>query len=401
MRILHYCQHVLGMGHLFRSLEIARALHRHEVTLVTGGPPVSAALPPHIRHVQLPPLMMDSGFSGLHTVPCAAGELPPDLRQVQDMRRQMLLKTLHETRPHILLVELFPFGRRQFSFELVPLLESARSGAYGRMQIVCSVRDILVEKDNQARYEERVLSALNTWFDHVLVHTDPAVVRLEETFSRLPEVAADVHDTGYVTPLPAAHKAARLRRALRLQAQEPLIVASAGSGSVGAGLLQAAARASHILHRTVPHRLLVFTGPFMPPEHTASLRQAAAGAAHIRIRTFTRQFPAYLALAGLSVSLAGYNTTMNLLAARTSALVLPFDSNREQRMRSLRLERLGALRILQPDDLEPHKLAELMQAALARRPQKTGINLDGARTSARILESAARHASGSRTENSP
>src|SRR6218665_3653699 len=106
MRILHYCQHVLGMGHLFRSLEIARALHRHEVTLVTGGPPVSAALPPHIRHVQLPPLMMDSGFSGLHTVSCAAGELPPDLRQVQDMRRQMLLKTLHETRPRILLVEL-------------------------------------------------------------------------------------------------------------------------------------------------------------------------------------------------------------------------------------------------------------------------------------------------------
>ena len=34
MRVLHYCQHVLGIGHLFRSLAICRALAPHPVVLV-------------------------------------------------------------------------------------------------------------------------------------------------------------------------------------------------------------------------------------------------------------------------------------------------------------------------------------------------------------------------------
>lgn len=36
-RVLIYCQHVLGMGHLVRSLEIVRALTDWEVTFLNGG----------------------------------------------------------------------------------------------------------------------------------------------------------------------------------------------------------------------------------------------------------------------------------------------------------------------------------------------------------------------------
>ena len=38
MNILHYTQHVLGIGHLFRSLAIDRALAPATVHLTTGGP---------------------------------------------------------------------------------------------------------------------------------------------------------------------------------------------------------------------------------------------------------------------------------------------------------------------------------------------------------------------------
>ena len=37
MKIIFYCQYVWGMGHLFRSIEVARALSDHEVILVVGG----------------------------------------------------------------------------------------------------------------------------------------------------------------------------------------------------------------------------------------------------------------------------------------------------------------------------------------------------------------------------
>ena len=45
MKIVYYCQHVLGLGHFFRTLEICRALEGHEVILVSGGPRLDAALP--------------------------------------------------------------------------------------------------------------------------------------------------------------------------------------------------------------------------------------------------------------------------------------------------------------------------------------------------------------------
>ena len=65
MKILQYCQHVLGIGHFFRTLEICRALSDHEVVLVTGGPRVDTNLPGHVREVRLPDLQMNQVYKGL------------------------------------------------------------------------------------------------------------------------------------------------------------------------------------------------------------------------------------------------------------------------------------------------------------------------------------------------
>ena len=67
MKIIIYCQHVLGVGHFFRTLEICRALDQHQVVLVSGGPETPAPLPPHVRRLQLPELAMDHAFQNLHT----------------------------------------------------------------------------------------------------------------------------------------------------------------------------------------------------------------------------------------------------------------------------------------------------------------------------------------------
>jgi predicted glycosyltransferase len=84
--------------------------------------------------------------------------------------------------------------------------------------------------------------------------------------------------------------------------------------------------------------------------------------------------------------MAGYNTTMNLLAARVPALVWPFAQNREQRLRSERLADLGALRVLADRDLEPQRLAALMDQALAQTASyAVDIDLCGAATSARWI----------------
>ncbi len=379
MKIIQYCQHVLGIGHLFRSLEICRALSDHEVILVTGGPPVEIDLPAHVREFRLPDLQMDHAFKGLFST---AENLT--VEQVKEDRQKRLLALFENERPDLFLVELYPFGRKAFRFELDPVLKAIRAKTLPPCGVFSSVRDILVEKDDHGKHEARVVRTLNRYFDRVLVHADPDLVEIRETFGPFDQISIPVDYTGYIAPKPSEAAGQRIRKQLDMSDREILIVASAGGGNVGTPLLEAVLRAFSRLER---HncRLQVFTGPFLNSRDFDGLKKMAP--AKVRVDKFTTDFISYLAAADLSVSMGGYNTTMNLLATRVPALLWPFSQNREQRLRARRLADRGLLTVLQDADLEPGRLAAMMDQKLsqATRPAAT-INLAGAATTAACIQ---------------
>ncbi len=374
MKILVYCQHVLGIGHLCRILAILRALDDHRITLVLGGPPVDLEFPDHVRVVQLPPLRMDADFQNLQPVDPAGS-----LDQVRTARRRQLLELFRGLQPDVLLIELFPFGRYAFRFELDPLLEEART-ANRAIPVVCSVRDILVERDNAERFENRVVSRLNRNFDLLMIHGDPAVLTLDETFSGLDRIHIPIVYTGYICETAAPGSREELRGRLEIAPGEVLIVCSAGSGSVGHGLLEAVVRAARLLPRV---RMQVFTGPYLDRQHVDRLRRLAPPSC--RIDRFADDFPVWLAAADLSVSMGGYNTTMNVVAAGCPALIYPFAQNREQRLRAERLQGRTAIRLLDAKDLDPERLALLMSDTMTGKRQESDVALDGAAAAARQL----------------
>jgi len=383
MKILFYCQHVLGIGHLFRSLAICQALAPHPVMLVTGGSRVDAPLPPNVREAALPPLMMDADFSRLYD---AAGEASPD--KVKARRRRLLFDLVAQAAPETVVIELYPFGRKAFGFELDPVLQAIRAGDLPPARVVCSLRDILVEKADPAAYETRVLDRLGRFFDALLIHADPTVVRLEETFGRSAEIPVPQVYTGFVAPRPDPGARRRVRRRLGLRPEERLIVASAGGGSVGGELLAAVAAAFGRLPRRADCRLQIFSGPFLAAEAYERLRRFAGDSC--RVERFSPDFLSYLAAADLSVSMAGYNTSMNILATGVPALVWPFPQNREQGLRAARLAGRGALEVLTAADLRPEVLAGRMRRRLAAGPAQAGdIDLDGAAAAATWVTSGA------------
>lgn len=405
MKIVHYCQHVLGMGHFFRSLEIDKALCEHDVTLVTGGTPVEISLPPHVHHEMLPPLMMDANFSQFFCGENSDHSPEITIEQIKQKRAAKLHTLLEKIRPDIFLVELFPFGRKQFSFELLPVLKHGARGDFGPMRSLCSLRDILVEKSNQFAFEKRVLSLLNPLFHGVLVHTDPNVITLEETFSRVQDITIPILNTGYISPQPslelrqascehAQKNKTQIRQNIWRQvgtkspppSEVPLIIASAGSGSVGYSLLSKTIAASANLQKSIEHTLVAFTGPFMTQDEKDAIRQEAVAHPHIFVTEFAENFVTILAAADLSISMGGYNTTMNLLAAGTFGLVLPFDQNREQRMRSERLAKLGALEVLSQEDLSPKSFAQKIMKSLSTPSTPHAIDIHGAPQSAALIE---------------
>ena len=383
MKIIHYCQHVLGIGHYFRSLEIARALHRHQLVLVSGGPLVGAELPSHVSEYVLPGLQMYSGFSTLFPT-----EKNRSLKEVQEERTNLLYSLFEQTTPDLFIVELYPFGRKRFHFELLPILEAIQRGDFGSTRVVCSLRDILVEKDDQEFYEHRVLDILNKYFGALLVHADSTLVSLDETFARTADIKIPVVYTGYVTARPSGDDGANIRKRLELQENELLIVASAGGGRVGADLLRAVLDAHTRLAEFRQLRLCVFTGPFMPERDFSALEGKATSVPGVQLSRFTTEFLSFLAAADLSISMAGYNTCMNILAAEVPALVWPFGQNREQRLRAQKLAALGGLKLLSQEDLEPSRLAVLMEKALktGRDSVKPSVDLAGAEVTARWLE---------------
>lgn len=380
MKIVYYCQHVLGVGHFLRSLEICKALDTHEVLLVTGGPEINIQFPSHIRELLLPGIRMDQEFKSLLAV-----EENISIDKVKQTRQGLLIETFKKEAPDIFIVELYPFGRKAFRFELDPILDGIRNRELSPSRVICSLRDILVEKKDTVSYENRVINILNKCFDAVLVHSDPSLIKLDETFSSTDEIAIPIVYTGFVTPKPAPDARIRIRKHLEIAENETLVVASAGGGKVGFRLLQAVVQAFQYMEGEKSIYLYIFTGPFMSNEDFGRLKSFSNR--RIQISRFNPDFVSYLAAADLSVSMAGYNTCTNILAAKVPSLMLPFSQNREQRLRAETLANIGAVELIHDNDLRPSQLAAIMRESLSWQSRLSlNVDLDGAINTAQWLE---------------
>lgn len=382
MKIVCYCQHVLGIGHFHRSLEICKALaYQHEIVMVLGGPPVTLPSDTGIRFLQLPGLKMDAHFSALE--PCDSGL---SLKAVKQARQERLLALFGTFKPDIFLVELYPFGRKAFSFELDPILEGIHNGTLAPCRRLCSLRDILVEKRDPQKYETRVLTRLNNFFDGLLIHSDPSFIPLSQTFSRCNAITIPFQYTGFISPaLPTAVQGANaLRQRLSLTRDDKLIVASIGGGNVGAELLIACAKAARLLvHEPNVFHFHLFSGPYSDPELRKKL--LALSGPNLHLHSFSSHFQEWLQAADLSISMAGYNTCMNLLKSGVPALLYPFAQNREQTLRIQAFSKDSPFQMLTPEELSPPLLADAIRVHLQQERMVSGALLNGAEQSCTLI----------------
>jgi predicted glycosyltransferase len=369
---LVYVQHLLGIGHLARISRVAEGLAEAgvAVTIAQGGSPGAFPAPAGVEIVQLPPAKVESGAM---SVLLHADGRPFDEADRAD-RQARLLDIFERLRPDILIVEAFPFGRRPMRFELLPLLERARS--IGTPLVACSIRDILQESRKPGRAEETA-DTVERYIDIVLVHGDEAVTPLSLTFPLADRIAGRLRYTGLVGPKEMAP--ARERHD---------VIVSAGGGAVGMRLLRAAIGAKP---RSVfaDGRWLVLAGPNLPDAEWAMLRAAAEPDPGIDLRRNVPDLPARLQIAHLSVSQAGYNTVAEVLAAGCPAVLAPFAAGgeTEQALRAAALARAGRAVAVEEAALTPERLADAIVAAAAL-PRAAPHRLDGARRTAAILLTA-------------
>jgi predicted glycosyltransferase len=372
--VLFYVQHLLGIGHVQRAFRLADAVAREgiAVTLVSGGelPPGSICMQ-SARIVQLAPIRAsDASFKEL----VGPGGQPID-EKLRATRRRVLLAAFEAARPDVVVIEAFPFGRRAFRFELEPLIEAARLRR-PRPRVVCSVRDIVVVPKDRMRRRE-IVDRVRTDFDFVFVHGDPNFIPLEASFSTASEIADRLIYTGYISetaPIGGEHETAGVDE----------VLVSVGGGAVGATLLSTAleARRRGCL-AGLTWRLL--TGPNLPQQAFGTLAGALPDG--VILERYRPGFPQMLRRCRVSVSQAGYNTVLDILAARAPAVVVPFAAEREteQQLRAERLAGRAVLELVPETDLTPGRLAGAIERAIERGPRAISIDTGGAHCSARLI----------------
>ena len=350
-RIFFYVQHLLGIGHLRRAATLARDLSvgGFDVLLVSGGAPVEGLALGGVRLHQLPAVRAaDESLREL-----ARLDGTPIDEAFQRERREILLGLLGAAAPDILITEQFPFGRTRLRFELLPLLEAARARRH-RPLIACSVRDVVRRSASPQRVAETE-QILARFFDAVLIHADPRLVPFDKSFAGWDRIKARAFYTGYV----AERDPTERRQGSDGNGE---VVVSVGGGATGAPLLKAALSArpqTALADRT--WRLLVGAG--LPPAERAAL----VGGKGIVIEPVRRDFTSLLHNAALSISQAGYNTTIETLCCADRAVLVPFGSDREteQADRARRLADRGMVAMVPPGTLSPKSLADAVARALA------------------------------------
>lgn len=366
--LLFYCQHSLGIGHLTRSFALAQALRERfsRVVFLNGGRlPPGIAVPAGIECIHLPPLGMDDG----HTV--VSRDAGIDVDAARGARRRLIDEAVAHTHPALLLVELFPFGRKKFAGEILPLIRAARGlGA----KVACSLRDILVDaRPDQQHHDDRARWLCDRYFDAVVVHSDPAFAELQDSFRPRRPLRTPVWHSGFVMPE---------RRFVADVVRGDHVLVSAGGGIVGDALFRAAV-AAHTRLR-VPMRIVA--GPFLPEPHWQALQTLAAPHPGLTLVRHVGDLAAEMRAARASVSQCGYNSALDIVAAGVPALVVPYGTvtENEQLQRARRLAALGVVQCLQAP-LDGASLADAIEHLLRFEPQPAALATDGARRSTQWL----------------
>src|SRR5262245_61970169 len=104
-RILFYSQHVLGMGHFVRAMEIARGLPNFRIRFLNGGMSVEGfPYPPGVELVNLPPVKPDAELKYIEST-----NPEQSLDDIKRSRWEALLAEFETFDPDVLILELFPF----------------------------------------------------------------------------------------------------------------------------------------------------------------------------------------------------------------------------------------------------------------------------------------------------
>jgi predicted glycosyltransferase len=384
-RALFYSHDTVGLGHLRRTLVICKGLmerFRNLTTLVVTGSPMAHGfrIPPGIDYVKLPCVKKqdneryDSRSLGL------------PFHSTLRLREEIIFQVTAGFQPDLLFVDNVPLGMKG---ELRKTLEFVHRHL-PRTFVILNLRDILDESANIIPLWRRqgIFEAIERFYDRIYVYGMPVVFDPVQEYAWTDNLRSKTCFCGYL-PRPFDRQASEAVRCECLGDREKLVLVTVGGGADGAPVVENYLRALPEICTGTRVASIVLLGPDMRREEAQRLKSMWNGNGGVKFMDFCEDPLPYMAAADVVVSMAGYNTISEIMALRKPAVVIPrIHPRREQIIRSERLQSLGLLKMIHPDDLNPSLLASEVTSWFGkdRNPPITDLDFSGIDRLARDVE---------------
>lgn len=345
------------MGHMQRTGSIAWEIYRlrEEASILTFSDSQLGqffSISPHHDYIKLPSIAKDGPGNWKAT------HLSMSFPEILHLRKQLISHVLLNYAPDIFLVDHMPHGAMG---ELLPALEAMKHSRI-QTQVVLGLRDILDSPDvTIKRWQmEGAYEAIERYYARILVFGMQNVYDVVDKY-QIPEAEAKkVFYCGYVTNLAAAVRAPTLRAKYLANeaADTPLIVVMAGGGADAYPMMSTLFDALPKVLENQRCVLAVVTGPFMPVELIGELSRRSEGLPVFLMESVNDSL-SHIGAADLVISMAGYNTTVEILRMKKPAILIPrAGPSAEQRTRARLFAEKHWVDMMDPDEVTPDDLAE-------------------------------------------
>lgn len=365
-RIAIYSQDGFGLGHMRRTSSIALQMcqmHPNANILTLSDSPLGQFFPTSANHdyVKLPSIVKSGPGDW------KASKLTLSTEEILKMRQQIIVSALTSYAPHILLVDHMPHGAMG---ELIPALDALKYSGIGT-QVVLGIRDIL--DDPQVVINrwtiEGAYDAVEQYYDRVLIYGMKDVYDVVTQYKFPDSIADRVRYCGYVCnpAIPTSAAEIRARHLAGTSANTRFVVAMAGGGADAYPMMSALVDMMVKMQNDQPTVLVLITGPFMSEPLIADLKQRAQGP--VIVVESVNDTLSYISAADLTIAMAGYNTSAEILRMKKPAILIPRDGpSAEQRTRASLFAARRWVDTIMPEELTPdflrHKVIGQLKGSL-------------------------------------
>ena len=349
--ILMYSHDTYGLGHIRRTMAIARNLVRPGVNiLIVTGSPIAGryTMPSGVDFVRMPGMIKKTNSVYVpHSIKV-------DPKMAIAIRKNIILSTCKAFKPDLFIVDKVPSGLKN---EVLPTLKWIRK-SLPCTRVVLGLRDILDDATStRADWERKKFpEILRDYYSEIWIYGEKALYDPIQEYAFPEDIAAKTVFTGYIPrKVPAPRKSARRRH--------KQVLVTIGGGGDGYTVLDNYLRMLES-NGTVDFHTVMITGPFLDPKRLDELADRAR-ALKVQIKPFIKNIEKQMAQADLVVTMGGYNTLCELLSLRKPALVIPRDNPRkEQLLRAQVFKGRGLCDYIRWDDVTPELLREKVNGLL-------------------------------------